>query len=60
MKYPCFEAPRNEDKIDYIYYNGSKLKLTESGKIIQDFKGKLKNPGYPSDHLGITAKFEIK
>jgi exonuclease III len=58
-KYPCLTAPRFEDRIDFIYYKGSKLKITEAGAIIDDFKGKLKNPGYPSDHLGIISKFKI-
>ena len=57
--HPCYSAPRNEDKIDFIYYKGSKLKLTEAGKIIQNFKGKGNTPGYPSDHLGLTSKFKI-
>lgn len=58
-KYPCITAPGFRDRIDYIYFKGSSLELIEVGKLIDDFKGKLKNPGYPSDHLGITAKFKI-
>ncbi|MDO5981375.1 LamG-like jellyroll fold domain-containing protein [Flavivirga spongiicola] len=57
-KYPCYSAPRNEDKIDFIYYKGVKLKLIEAGKIIENFKGK-NTLGYPSDHLGLTSKFKF-
>ena len=58
-KYPCYSAPRNEDKIDFIYYKGAMLELIEAGKIIKNFKGKGNTPGYPSDHLGLTSKFNI-
>lgn len=57
-KYPCFTAPRNKDKIDFIYYKGHTLKLIHAGKIIENFKGK-NTPGYPSDHLGLTSKFKL-
>ncbi len=57
-KYPCYSAPRNEDKIDFIYYKGARLKLIEAGKIIENFKGK-NTPEYPSDHLGLTSKFKF-
>ncbi len=56
--YPCYSAPRNEDKIDFIYYKGDRLKLIEAGKIIENFKGK-NTPEYPSDHLGLTSKFKF-
>lgn len=57
-KYPCYSAPRNEDKIDFIYYKGARLELIEAGKIIEHFKGK-NTPEYPSDHLGLTSKFKF-
>ncbi len=47
-------------RIDYIYYKGGKLKLIESGPIVPNFKGRGdKTPGYPSDHLGLVAKFNV-
>lgn len=58
-QYPCITSPSNEKRIDYIYYKGSKLALVEVGKIIEEgFQG-LETPNYPSDHLGITAKFKV-
>lgn len=59
-KYPCYTAPRFEDRIDYIYYKGNGLELVAAGKIREDFRGRGSVPGYPSDHLGITAKFKVK
>lgn len=59
-KNPCITAPGFRDRIDYIYYKGQGLELVASGTIIPDFKGRDKNPGYPSDHLGIISKFKIK
>ncbi len=58
-RYPSYTAPRYEDRIDYVYYLGGKLQLIEAGKIVEDFRGRDKTPGYPSDHLGITANFKI-
>ena len=58
-KYPCITAPGFRDRIDYIYYKGKGLRLLASGTIIPDFKGRGKNPGYPSDHLGIISKFNV-
>ena len=47
-------------RIDYIYFKGKKLELTEAGPIVPDFNGKeSQTPGYPSDHLGIVAKFRV-
>ena len=47
-------------RIDYIYFKGIKLELTEAGPIVPDFNGKeSQTPGYPSDHLGIVAKFRV-
>lgn len=59
-KNPCITAPGFRDRIDYIYYKGQGLKLVASGTIIPDFKGRDKNPGYPSDHLGIISKFKVE
>ncbi|MGX1928570.1 LamG-like jellyroll fold domain-containing protein [Flagellimonas sp. 2504JD4-2] len=58
-EYPCLTAPSGKNRIDYIYYKGAKLKLMEAGALVKDFKGKFKHSGYPSDHLGITAKFKL-
>lgn len=58
--YPGYSNGGNTARIDYIYYKGKGLELLEAGPIVPDFKGKeLKTPGYPSDHLGIVAKFRI-
>lgn len=58
--HPGYTAGRFEDRIDYIYYRGTKLDLLEAGPIVPNFKGKEdKTPGYPSDHLGIVARFKV-
>lgn len=60
-KFPGYSNGGYSSRIDYIYYIGTKLELIEAGTVIPNFKGKEdKTPGYPSDHLGIVAKFEFK
>ncbi len=61
QKYPGFSNGGNTARIDYIYFIGKGLELIEAGPIIPNFQGKEnKTPGYPSDHLGIVAKFKLK
>jgi len=59
-KYPGYSFNTSKARIDYIYYKGKDLKLVDVRPIVPDFKGKgNRTPGYPSDHLGIVAKFKI-
>ncbi|MFC2124692.1 endonuclease/exonuclease/phosphatase family protein [Bacteroidota bacterium] len=59
-KYPGNSFDTSKARIDYIYFKGKDLKLVEVRPIVSNFKGKgIKTPGYPSDHLGIVAKFKI-
>lgn len=58
--HPGYTAGRFEDRIDYIYFKGNKLTLVEAMPIDPNFRGKEeRTPGYPSDHLGLVAKFKI-
>jgi len=60
INFPGYSNGGYSSRIDYIYYKGDKLELIESGPIIPNFKGREeKTPGYPSDHLGIVAKFKV-
>ncbi|MGW9685054.1 LamG-like jellyroll fold domain-containing protein [Flagellimonas sp. 2504JD1-5] len=59
VEYASLTSPSGQSRIDFIYYKGTKLKLIEAGMLIKDFQGKFKHSGYPSDHLGITAKFKV-
>ncbi len=59
-KYPGYSNGGSSARIDYIYYIGKGLELHEAGPIVPNFKGKeSRTPGYPSDHLGIVAKFKV-
>ena len=60
-KYPGYSNGRASSRIDYIYYKGKKLEAVDVGPIVPTFKGREDlTPGYPSDHLGVVAKFRIK
>lgn len=60
VTHPGYSNGGYSSRIDYLYYKGRKLELIRSGPLDPDFKGKDgKTPGYPSDHLGIVAKFRI-
>lgn len=60
-KDPGYSIGGSSARIDYIYYLGKGLELHEAGPIAPNFKGKeSRTPGYPSDHLGIVAKFEVR
>lgn len=65
--YPSFETHPGysfhniERRIDYIYVKGNKLVPVEMIPIVPDFKGKGElTPGYPSDHLGLVARFMLR
>ncbi len=61
VSHPGYTAGRFEDRIDYIYFKGKDLKLIDAGPIVPNFRGKEeRTPGYPSDHLGLVAKFKFK
>lgn len=58
--HPGYSNGGHSSRIDYIYYKGMGLELVEVFPIVPNFRGKEKNtPGYPSDHLGIVAKFKV-
>jgi len=42
---------QEQDRIDYIYYRGSQLKILETQKLDKH------KDGFPSDHAGVVAKF---
>jgi exonuclease III len=47
-----------KDRIDYIYYKGTKLNAIKTDPIVSHFKGSgRRTPGYPSDHLGGVTRF---
>lgn len=50
-----------QHRIDYIYSKGNKLEPLEMKPIVPNFKGKGEfTPGYPSDHLGLVARFRVR
>lgn len=58
--HPGYSFHNTERRIDYIYVKGSKLEASEMIPIVPDFKGTGElTPGYPSDHLGLVAKFSV-
>jgi exonuclease III len=58
--HPGYSFHNTERRIDYIYVKGSKLEEVEMLPIVPDFKGKGElTPGYPSDHLGLVARFKV-
>lgn len=60
-KNPGYSGPGGYDRIDYIYYIGDNLELIDFKPLINGFRGReALHPGYPSDHLGIITKFQIK
>ncbi len=60
VKHPGYSYNTSKARIDYIYFSGERLELIDAGPIIPNFKGKgIQTPGYPSDHLGIVAKYKM-
>ncbi len=60
LRYPGYSNGGNSARIDYIYFKGKGLELVEAIPIVPNFMGKeLNTPGYPSEHLGIVAKFRV-
>ena len=58
--HPGYSIHNIERRIDYIYVKGNRLEPTEMMPIVPDFKGKGElTPGYPSDHLGLVARFKV-
>jgi len=59
--HPGYSFHNTERRIDYIYVMGNKLEPLEMFPIVPNFKGKGElTPGYPSDHLGLVARFRVK
>jgi len=58
--HPGYSFHTSTRRIDYIYFKGNKLEAIEVKPIVPNFKGIGElTPGYPSDHLGIVARFKI-
>jgi len=58
--HPGYSFNNTERRIDYIYLKGNKLEPDEMIPIVPDFKGTGElTPGYPSDHLGLVARFRV-
>ena len=61
VSHPGHSFHTSPRRIDYIYFKGNKLEPTEFRPIVPDFRGKGElTPGYPSDHLGLVARFDFK
>jgi len=59
--HPGYSFHNTDRRIDYIYVKGNKLQPIEMVPIVPDFKGKGDlTPGYPSDHLGLVARFKLE
>jgi hypothetical protein len=59
--HPGYSFHNTERRIDYIYVKGNKLEPSEMIPIVPDFKGTGElTPGYPSDHLGLVARFRVR
>ncbi len=61
-KYPGSSiGSSGKDRIDYIYYKGTKLNAIKTDPIVREFKGSgQRTPGYPSDHLGVVTRFKFE
>jgi hypothetical protein len=59
--HPGYSFHNTERRIDYIYVKGNKLEPSALIPIVPDFKGIGElTPGYPSDHLGLVARFRVR
>ena len=58
--HPGYSFHNTERRIDYIYVKGNKLHPAEMIPIVPEFRGIGElTPGYPSDHLGLVARFKV-
>ncbi len=59
--HPGYSFHNSERRIDYIYVKGNKLEPSALIPIVPDFRGIGElTPGYPSDHLGLVARFRVQ